>query len=99
MGKPSLLNQTLYPGAKTRYDDFVAVHINQTLSIHGTGNFLGWHRYFVYTYEQALRNECGYKGYQPVSAPQRSVRLLDAKSSTVLELGHKCGKSVPVSRL
>ncbi|KAL5324833.1 hypothetical protein ACEPPN_005952 [Leptodophora sp. 'Broadleaf-Isolate-01'] len=65
MGKPSLLNQTLYPGAKTRYDDFVAVHINQTLSIHGTGNFLGWHRYFVYTYEQALRNECGYKGYQP----------------------------------
>ena len=24
------------PGAKSRYDDFVAVHINQTLSIHGT---------------------------------------------------------------
>lgn len=24
------------PGAKTRYDDFVATHINQTLSIHGT---------------------------------------------------------------
>jgi tyrosinase len=70
MGKPSTLNQTLYPGAKSRYDDFVAVHINFTLTIHGTGNFLGWHRYFVYAYEQALRNECGYKGYQPVSPTQ-----------------------------
>ncbi len=24
------------------------------------------HRYFIYAYETALRNECGYKGYQPV---------------------------------
>ncbi|KAK4556466.1 hypothetical protein LTR86_006610 [Recurvomyces mirabilis] len=53
------------PGAKSRFDDFVAVHINQTLSIHATANFLSWHRYFTWTYEQALRNECGYKGYQP----------------------------------
>ena len=29
------------------------------------GNFLTWHRYFTWQYEQALRNECGYKGYQP----------------------------------
>lgn len=29
------------------------------------GNFLTWHRYFTWTYEQALRNECGYSGYQP----------------------------------
>ena len=33
--------------------------------IHLTGNFLGWHRYFLWTYEQALRNECHYKGHQP----------------------------------
>jgi tyrosinase len=52
-------------GAKNRYDDFVAVHINSTLSIHGTGNFLSWHRYFTWAYEQTLRNECGYKGSQP----------------------------------
>jgi hypothetical protein len=38
--KPSKLDQTKYPGAKTRYDDFVAVHMNQTLSIHGTVPFL-----------------------------------------------------------
>jgi tyrosinase len=29
------------------------------------GTFLGWHRYFTWQYEQALRNECGYKGTQP----------------------------------
>lgn len=26
-----------------------------------------WHRWFVYSYEKALRDECGYTGYQPVS--------------------------------
>ncbi|GAP87774.1 putative FAD binding domain-containing protein [Rosellinia necatrix] len=63
--KPSIADPTFAPGSRTRYDDFVAVHINQTLSIHGTGNFLSWHRYFVHTYETALRDECGYTGYQP----------------------------------
>jgi tyrosinase len=62
---PAQSDSKLVPGAKTRYDDFVAQHINQTTSIHGTGNFLSWHRYFVHGYEQALRKECGYKGYQP----------------------------------
>jgi len=53
------------PGARSRYDDFVAVHINQTLTIHGTANFLSWHRYFTWSFEQTLRNECGYQGWQP----------------------------------
>ncbi|RYO73105.1 hypothetical protein AA0113_g409 [Alternaria arborescens] len=35
------------------------------MSIHGTGNFLSWHRYYIWACEQALRNECGYKGYLP----------------------------------
>lgn len=65
--KPSITPPSLVPGARSRYDDFVATHMNQTLSIHATGNFLTWHRYFVWTYEQALRNECGYSGYQPVT--------------------------------
>lgn len=55
----------LVPGAKTRYDDFVATHINQSMEVHFTGTFLAWHRYFSWTYEQSLRNECGYDGYQP----------------------------------
>lgn len=53
------------PGVRRRYDDFVATHINQTFSVHNTGNFLGWHRYLTWAYETALRDECGYTGYQP----------------------------------
>jgi hypothetical protein len=61
---PSKLS-TVYPGAKTRFDDFVAIHMKNTLSIHGTGNFLSWHRYYTFAYENALRVECGYNGAQP----------------------------------
>lgn len=36
IAKPSKLNPTQFPGAKTRYDDFVVVHMNQTMTIHNT---------------------------------------------------------------
>ncbi|KAJ5892138.1 N-acetyl-6-hydroxytryptophan oxidase ivoB [Penicillium subrubescens] len=42
-----------YPGVRSRFDDFVA------------GLFLPWHRYFLWLFEKALREECGYKGYLP----------------------------------
>lgn len=63
--KPSRTPSDLVPGAKTRYDDFVATHINQTLNIHYTGTFLAWHRYFTWEFEQTLINECGYTGTLP----------------------------------
>ncbi|KAF4344290.1 monophenol monooxygenase (tyrosinase) [Fusarium beomiforme] len=63
--KPSKSPASFAAGAKTRFDDWVAVHLNQTQTIHYTGNFLTWHRYFTWLYEEALRNECGYKGTQP----------------------------------
>lgn len=62
---PAKSDPSFAPGARTRFDDFVALHINNTLSIHGTGNFLTWHRYVTWSYENALREECGYKGTQP----------------------------------
>ncbi|KAK3214119.1 hypothetical protein GRF29_28g2082966 [Pseudopithomyces chartarum] len=62
---PSKLSATQYPGAKSRYDDFVVIHMKNTLSVHGTGNFLSWHRYYTFAYEQALIKECGYNGTQP----------------------------------
>ncbi|TID03838.1 Tyrosinase ustQ [Colletotrichum higginsianum] len=62
---PSKSDPAFAPGARNRYDDFVAVHINQTRSIHGTGNFLTWHRYYTWAYENALKTECGYRGAQP----------------------------------
>ncbi|KAF2472963.1 Di-copper centre-containing protein [Lindgomyces ingoldianus] len=65
ISKPSKFSAGQVPGAKNRYDDFVAVHLQQTLNIHGTANFLSWHRYFTWAYENALRTECGYEGSQP----------------------------------
>ncbi|KAK8084258.1 hypothetical protein PG997_005529 [Apiospora hydei] len=44
-------------GARVRYDDWPAIHINQTRFIHNTGNFLTYHRYLTWT---------GYNGTQPV---------------------------------
>ncbi|KAK3690550.1 hypothetical protein B0T22DRAFT_499870 [Podospora appendiculata] len=67
------------PGSKSRFDDFTVTHIQQTLSIHYSGIFQPWHRWFVYQYEKALCDECGYTGYQPywdwpkyAAAPQDS---------------------------
>jgi hypothetical protein len=33
---PSKLSATQYPGAKSRFDDFVVVHINMTMHVHDT---------------------------------------------------------------
>ncbi|KAJ5709302.1 hypothetical protein N7493_010636 [Penicillium malachiteum] len=62
---PSRTPPELAPGAKTRYDDFVATHMNQTETIHRSGFFLAWHRYFTHEFELSLRNECGYTGDFP----------------------------------
>lgn len=64
--KPSIADPSFAPAARTRYDDLTAVHVNLTNFIHGTGSFLTWHRYFVWSFEKALRDECEYPGYMPV---------------------------------
>ncbi|KAL6884773.1 hypothetical protein GGI43DRAFT_305217 [Trichoderma evansii] len=76
---PARSPTSVVPGARSRYDDFVAAHIQHTLTIHLTGSFLPWHRWLIHEYERALREECGYKGYQPYwdwpkysSAPEKS---------------------------
>lgn len=38
---PARTPSDLVPGAKSRYDDFVAAHMNQTLTIHYTVGFDG----------------------------------------------------------
>ncbi len=63
--KPSLLDPATFPGSKSLFDDFVAIHLMQTLNIHLSGTFLTWHRYFTWAYEERLRNDCGYKGTVP----------------------------------
>jgi tyrosinase len=36
MEKPSKLDPASFPGATSRFEDFVVVHMNQTMNIHGT---------------------------------------------------------------
>ncbi|GFN11514.1 tyrosinase family protein [Aspergillus tubingensis] len=62
---PSRLNNSLYPGARNRYADFIAAHINYTFIVHLDAIFLPWHRGYVWLYESALRTECNYTGTQP----------------------------------
>lgn len=46
--------------AKNRYEDFVALHQNVMTQVHNNALFLIWHRYFLWTFEQVLRSECGF---------------------------------------
>ncbi|ETS81057.1 hypothetical protein PFICI_06059 [Pestalotiopsis fici W106-1] len=57
--------QSTYAGVRSRYDDFMAEHINRTDFIHFVGFFQPWHRMFVAQYESELRSVCGYTGAQP----------------------------------
>ncbi|KAK3290789.1 uncharacterized protein B0H64DRAFT_447075 [Chaetomium fimeti] len=63
--KPSTLDPATAPGAKSLFDDFVAIHLMQTMNIHLSGIFLTWHRYYTWVYEEKLRTECGYTGTVP----------------------------------
>ncbi|GAB7364090.1 hypothetical protein MBLNU230_g4642t1 [Neophaeotheca triangularis] len=54
-----------YPGVRSRWDEFVATHIDMTMNIHVTADFLAWHRNFVHLLEEDLRNLCGYVSYMP----------------------------------
>lgn len=54
-----------YPGVKSRHDEYVATHINMTMHIHVTADFLAWHRHFIWSYEQDLRHLCGYTANLP----------------------------------
>lgn len=46
--------------AKNRYEDLVALHQTLTDNVHGNSKFLIWHRYFLWTFEDLLRSECGF---------------------------------------
>ncbi|EAU87191.2 hypothetical protein CC1G_10470 [Coprinopsis cinerea okayama7 len=53
-------------GVRSRYDEFQASHADLTHHAHWpVGQFLPWHRYFVFLYHKALQKECGYKGTLP----------------------------------
>ncbi|KAF7943755.1 uncharacterized protein EAE97_005825 [Botrytis byssoidea] len=45
------------------YDDFPWVHTNVGNYSHNAAAFVAWHRYFLHSYERALREDCHYTGY------------------------------------
>jgi tyrosinase len=49
-----------FPGALNRYEDLVVLHQQMTPRVHGNAMFLVWHRYFLWTFEDMLRRECGF---------------------------------------
>ncbi|KAI0458284.1 Di-copper centre-containing protein [Xylaria acuta] len=54
-----------YTGSSNRYEDLISVHRGMTADIHQTAAFLVWHRYFVWVFEQLLRDECGFDRAMP----------------------------------
>jgi tyrosinase len=52
-------------GAKSRFDDFGVLHYKLLRRVHLSASFLLFHRLFLWSYEEALRSECGYKGTLP----------------------------------
>ncbi|KAI7938746.1 hypothetical protein MJO28_014325 [Puccinia striiformis f. sp. tritici] len=60
------LPSKLLPGGDfRRYDDFENVHSRMRSKIHWNPTFLPWHRNFMFLYEKALKEECGYPGNLP----------------------------------
>lgn len=54
-----------YSPSTSRYEDFARTHQIMTPTVHGNGIFILWHRYFLYTFEQALRTQCGFTAPLP----------------------------------
>jgi len=53
------------PGATNRHEDLQSLHQQLNTEIHGVGQFLPWHRYFLYAHQQVLKNDCNYNGPMP----------------------------------
>ncbi|KAM0543259.1 hypothetical protein ACHAPJ_012405 [Fusarium lateritium] len=79
-GRKPTTNNTLI---HTRFEEWTFAHIDVTLDIHFSGLLLPWHRYFIWLYETALREECGYKGYQPYW--DWSKYVVNSENSTIFD--------------
>lgn len=71
MKKPPLLNSL--PHAASRFEEFQALHQVQSYRTHFVGSFLPFHRAMLHAHEEALRSECGYKGWQPYWQEERDA--------------------------
>lgn len=60
-------------GTENLWDQIQWAHIVQSNDIHGVGQFLPWHRYYMRAHELLLQQECGYTGAQPYWDEQRDA--------------------------
>ncbi|KAM7195627.1 Di-copper centre-containing protein [Rhypophila sp. PSN 637] len=81
MAKPG--NPAL-PGVRTLFDEMVSIHQLQTLTIHSTGTFLPWHRWYLDLHERNLR-DCGFKGGIPYWDEYHEAALPLVASSSVFD--------------
>ncbi|KAJ5740496.1 hypothetical protein N7493_000368 [Penicillium malachiteum] len=51
--------------AKNLWDEFDYTHISLANTIHDSGQFLAWHRWYVRVLELAFQEECNYTGAFP----------------------------------
>jgi tyrosinase len=62
---PSKTDREQYPGVRSRFDDFTIAHAINTGEVHRSPWLAVWHRQYVYAFENALREECGYQHGHP----------------------------------
>lgn len=79
---PSRLQPGDAPGAHNRRDDFTMAHMQNTQKVHFSPWLLVFHRHFVWLYEQALCNECGYcEGKQAHEKQPLQVLTIDVQDN------------------
>lgn len=59
------INQTFFVHYTVSPAPIPVSHQRRPTNTATQATFLSWHRWYIWEYEQALRNECGYTGYQP----------------------------------
>ncbi|KAI0440619.1 hypothetical protein F4803DRAFT_463766 [Xylaria telfairii] len=57
MNKPA---SGAFSASTSRWEDFARLHQLYTPNVHQNQKFLPWHRYFIWVFEQVLRDECGF---------------------------------------
>ncbi|ROV87627.1 hypothetical protein VMCG_10622 [Cytospora schulzeri] len=70
MSRPTKLN---VEGTENLWDEIQWAHVLQSNDIHGVGQFLPWHRYYMRLHEVLLQQECNYTGAQPYWDEQRDA--------------------------
>ncbi|KAK1751070.1 tyrosinase [Echria macrotheca] len=78
MAMPARAPKDRFPGAISRWDDFVAYHMTHAAELHDNYHLFPAHKHFMWVLETALRNECGYKSWLPYMNYDRIARDLVA---------------------